>query len=587
MINSQDKDRISTQPFSTSSMDLFASPQGLDIEKTKRKKKKNHNLLSSYESYIDVAEDHVNECSSKNKQTIEEQKKSKLQGFDESEVHAHSDQEQRKKRPRSQDMDVCDVHVSRDLGNSMVLISSDQEQRKKRKKKRPRSQDMDVCDVHVSRDFGNSMVLISSDQEQRKKRKKKRPRSQDMDVCDVHVSRDLGNSMVLISSDQEQRKKRKKKRPRSQDIDVCDVHVSRDLGNSMVLISSYSKSHTNVPGDSPACTEHRKDKYKLKVLNENESCADSEQEQGHAVKKKNRKHKSIDMDVCHVNVSGDLDDDQNGGVEVYPSRNEIYADGKKGLSEAENKCASDDVHNGDANTKTLSECSNSRKGKEKGFDKNHQCYLCEVSVAGKNNYIKHLGTAHDKPVFQCSQCGRCCTSQEGLSLHQRFACDQEKNLSARVYKCKECPMSYKSNRSLRRHRSEQHNIGGTVREHVCRLCNKSFPRQASLPIHLLKCMKRKKNFVEEGKVEVSCEECQKVFSSRRSLKYHMSTIHEQRLFECSTCGEVFRWSKSLSKHRQKCLQISSDSKSHTNVPEDSPACTSLSRDLGKQHGADI
>ncbi|XP_025083073.1 zinc finger protein 37-like isoform X2 [Pomacea canaliculata] len=534
MINSQDKDRISTQPFSTSSMDLFASSQGLDIEQRKREKKKNRELLSSYEIYLDVAEDHVNEGSSKNKQTIEEeQKKSKLQEFDESEVHAHSDQEQRQKR--------------------------------------------------------------------------------------------------------------KKKRPRSQDMDICDVHVSRDLGNSMLQISSDSKAHTNVPEDSSACKEQRKDKYKLKGLNKNELCADSEQEQRHAVKKKTRKHKSIDMDVCDVNVSGDFDDDQNGGVEVYPSRNEICADGKKGHSEAESKCASDDVHNGDENTITWSECSNSGKGKEKkrksksevnilsenkshfkyqesctnqisqhdelcltenneeihrseqvnplsvcesldmthneeaakckikktrklnkhteeikflnecqGFDKNHQCYLCEVSVAGKNNYIKHLATAHDKHVFQCSQCGRCCTSQEGLSLHQSSVCDQERNLFARVYKCKDCPMSYKSNRSLGRHRREQHNIGGTVREHVCHLCNKSFTRQASLRIHYLTCMKRKENSVEEGQVEVSCEECQKVFSSRRSLKYHISTIHEQRLFECSTCGEVFRWSKSLSKHRQKC-----------------------------------
>ncbi|KAJ8299384.1 hypothetical protein KUTeg_023444 [Tegillarca granosa] len=60
-------------------------------------------------------------------------------------------------------------------------------------------------------------------------------------------------------------------------------------------------------------------------------------------------------------------------------------------------------------------------------------------------------------------------------------------------------------------------------------------------------------FQKEG--EYKCHLCHKSFDVARYLKDHIRIIHNPPQFECSTCGEKFKWKRTYSRHIEKCPNV--------------------------------
>ncbi|XP_053685609.1 transcription factor grauzone-like [Sabethes cyaneus] len=110
-------------------------------------------------------------------------------------------------------------------------------------------------------------------------------------------------------------------------------------------------------------------------------------------------------------------------------------------------------------------------------------------------------------------------------------------------KCEVCSEEFESFRLLKRHYSKVHNQNGHVK-----CCALRFTDLKRLKEHI-KVHINPKSF--------QCNECQKNFSSKRSLFQHQLVMHipdEQKLFQCEQCSKKFAKQYQLNKHLIKHKQ---------------------------------
>jgi len=83
----------------------------------------------------------------------------------------------------------------------------------------------------------------------------------------------------------------------------------------------------------------------------------------------------------------------------------------------------------------------------------------------------------------------------------------------------------------------------TKDKHVCRFCDKSFPRSANLTRHLR---------THTGEQPYSCKYCERSFSISSNLQRHIRNIHNrEKPFKCVKCQRCFGQQTNLDRHMRK------------------------------------
>ncbi|XP_036337502.1 general transcriptional corepressor trfA [Rhagoletis pomonella] len=191
------------------------------------------------------------------------------------------------------------------------------------------------------------------------------------------------------------------------------------------------------------------------------------------------------------------------------------------------------------------------------------CPECKVPFTNWNSLHTHLWRTHkiDMELYSCELCSfKTPIYSRLLNTHSKIHYDE------RNYKCDQCEKAFKNTKQLKNHRRwhRNHNkatstttlkpestkkdiatnaeskdlattsLSTTVATvfstsernfHRCKDCDAVFSHQRTLREHLCK----------NGAAAVQCEVCERVLTSRSSLKLHMQSHEPSRRFKCSMC----------------------------------------------------
>ena len=80
-------------------------------------------------------------------------------------------------------------------------------------------------------------------------------------------------------------------------------------------------------------------------------------------------------------------------------------------------------------------------------------------------------------------------------------------------------------------------------------CAKAFSYQTALIRHM-KSDHSENSKNSEKSLEVQCDQCPKVFSSRGNLNIHKKGVHEKTKLKCDDCGHETSYRSALNKHKK-------------------------------------
>jgi hypothetical protein len=173
------------------------------------------------------------------------------------------------------------------------------------------------------------------------------------------------------------------------------------------------------------------------------------------------------------------------------------------------------------------------------------CPICEEKFSGPTMLGKHVKTVHGSNI-ECFNCKRQFKEMSSLRRHIE-------SVHADIAKCRLCPAAFDSKKDLEGHMIKDHNKSEPNKrsktcdkntKHNCSICNLNFKFISNLNNHLKAAHDN----------PVKCQECDRPFSSERSLKDHVDVIHgrvrpqDRPVFECDICGRSVLSIRSLRKH---------------------------------------
>ena len=177
-------------------------------------------------------------------------------------------------------------------------------------------------------------------------------------------------------------------------------------------------------------------------------------------------------------------------------------------------------------------------------ERQHSCLKCSYGTTKKDALFRHLRHEHgiqldlslhmkseDVPLSfspihskcTCLTCGKTFKKQTVLNMHAK----QAHNLTKR-FRCNLCPHVSLWQSVLEKHMHDRHSVNEkdtsaalSSRDHyvfACKLCDKTFPRQSKLEMHV--------NGVHEKKVQYKCRTCGKCFGWKDSMHRHLRLGHQ-------------------------------------------------------------
>lgn len=167
----------------------------------------------------------------------------------------------------------------------------------------------------------------------------------------------------------------------------------------------------------------------------------------------------------------------------------------------------------------------------------YACSLCKKMFSMESALERHIETTHilDPTGLLCSECGEVVTSKAEIAAHML---SHDKHKSIKRFECSTCGKTCSSQAMLLMHERVHTN----ERPYLCQLCPLKFKTKTHLRTHQLTHTREKK---------FGCSVCMKFFALKGNLVVHLRTHTGERPYVCPLCDEAFIDSKYLKKHKLK------------------------------------
>ncbi|XP_034473674.1 zinc finger protein weckle [Drosophila innubila] len=144
--------------------------------------------------------------------------------------------------------------------------------------------------------------------------------------------------------------------------------------------------------------------------------------------------------------------------------------------------------------------------------------------------------------YQCSECPRSYATSSTLKRHMRQEHDNS-DKEAKLLPCKHCEKGFRSRYQLQRH-MQQHLPMAKRKLYPCASCGKKFTTNASAQSHAQYMHQ------EDRPRPVICEQCGVAVTSVSALKEHMLIHTDYAPFECDVCKKCFKSENRLKLHKE-------------------------------------
>ncbi|XP_045202253.2 gastrula zinc finger protein XlCGF7.1-like [Mercenaria mercenaria] len=200
----------------------------------------------------------------------------------------------------------------------------------------------------------------------------------------------------------------------------------------------------------------------------------------------------------------------------------------------------------------------------KESNRDNECMICGKMYKSKASLKRHVRTIHYEDVIRCRFCHRLFDTEVAMRAHIE-------ETHSMKYICSECGNGFVQKCHLNEHSKYKHSSQmESLLNCPFENCGRTFTRKQIYQDHLnqhtqtkpyscVKCsvcfssryiMKRRHEKVcVEGKT-FKCEQCEKSFTERRSLTYHIEGAHRPERFVC-VCGASYRYKLSLYRHQKR------------------------------------
>ncbi|XP_023302774.2 transcription factor grauzone-like [Lucilia cuprina] len=210
-----------------------------------------------------------------------------------------------------------------------------------------------------------------------------------------------------------------------------------------------------------------------------------------------------------------------------------------------------------------------RLHRPKGVNLTHCCEICGKSFmkASLLRYHKLQHLPEEEKKFPCKQCGKLYPSANHLNIHTEavhlkkfvkicYICgksivtsaeykihmDKHEGIPPPSISCDICGLLLTSERGLKRHKDNQHPVGGK-QDHPCPVCHKISPTRKALLKHV--STMHKKGY------DHKCNICEKAFKRAEALREHMASHTGTPLYTCSWCPKTFYSNGNMHAHRKR------------------------------------
>ncbi|KAM3967485.1 LOW QUALITY PROTEIN: uncharacterized protein ACR2FA_010062 [Aphomia sociella] len=163
----------------------------------------------------------------------------------------------------------------------------------------------------------------------------------------------------------------------------------------------------------------------------------------------------------------------------------------------------------------------------------YHCDVCDLKFTTRSSAASHKRVVHDKiKSYVCDLCGYACGTSGELRQHRAIHSDDK------PFVCGKCYKPFKTHSNLKTHMDTHEETSYT-----CDVCNRVLNSRRTLRKHLL---------VHEEKCRHVCSYCHKAFKRRQTLKVHLYTHTGDKPLSCKWCNERFAYASTLRSHRLRC-----------------------------------
>lgn len=205
----------------------------------------------------------------------------------------------------------------------------------------------------------------------------------------------------------------------------------------------------------------------------------------------------------------------------------------------------------------------------------YPCPFCGVELASKSDVRSHVAKDHEQKKDSFQQQTAATSVEENLETANNRIVDgfprdeklsKAKNDSEQAHICNLCGKVFPVDASLQEH--VRTHLNSSSKEYQCETCGKTFCQASSLKAHQLvhsglkphtcnvcqasfrKTHHLRRHFlVHTGERPYQCDFCDRTFTSSGNLNKHRAIHLGEKNFECEFCSKKFTQSSNLSKHR--------------------------------------
>jgi KRAB domain-containing zinc finger protein len=166
-----------------------------------------------------------------------------------------------------------------------------------------------------------------------------------------------------------------------------------------------------------------------------------------------------------------------------------------------------------------------------------ECHHCQTTFQTKNNLISHINSIEKE--HKCLECGK------SFSKYRNFY-DHKKTHKGIIYRCVQCPSTYKLTQGLKHHSRTVHEL----RKFECHHCQTTFTVKVTMKRHMS---------LHFNSIVYPCNQCPAQFFKYAALLHHILICPNavtdvkkvKKKYKCLECGKIFSNYQNFYKHKKK------------------------------------